>query len=182
MMRWNSFVGSALFAAIAAAAYLPWMILVGPIVGGWNAQALYLLLTTAAYVAGLAAPRWRALPAVAFVVVVGGAALVVAPNTTELVLCLAALLGIARSGFLYHAAPPRAALLELGLLGGGLLLARFLRGTGYPTAVLPVWGFFLAQSCFFLVGGMRARAAAADVDAFEAAHRRAVSLLDRAGV
>jgi len=61
-MYWNTFARSALFAAVAAAAWLPWVMLASPVVGPWNARALYLVAVAATYVGGLviaSTPRRR---------------------------------------------------------------------------------------------------------------------------
>jgi hypothetical protein len=47
--------------------------------------------------------------------------------------------------------------------------------------VLSLWGFFLAQSLYFLLGGTTATAASRHPDPFEDAYGRALALLDRAG-
>jgi hypothetical protein len=93
------------------------------------------------------------------------------------------ILGVARSGFLYRAAPARAVALEVGLLVGGLVFARFLSATAlFPTA-LAFWGFLLVQSLFFLVAGVRARPPGSrGADPFEEAYQRATVLLERMGV
>lgn len=182
MMRCDTFGRSALFGAVAAAGCLPWALLVSPLIGAWNAQALYLAGATTLYIAALAVPRRRAFTAAAVAALAAAVAVLAARSTTELVIGLAAILGIARSGFLYRAAPARAAVTEVVLLAGGLWLARFLAGAWAPFTWLALWGFLLVQSLFFLIAGVQARAAQRDPDPFEEAHRRAVALLERVGV
>jgi hypothetical protein len=182
MMRCDTFARSAVFGAVAAAACLPWALVASPLVGAWNAQALYLAGVTTVYVAGLATPRRQALTAAALAALAASVAVLAARSTTELAIALAAILGIARSGFLYRAAPARAAATEVALLAGGLWLARFLAGAWAPFTGLALWGFVLVQSLFFLVAGVQARRPVPELDPFEAAHRRAVALLERAGV
>jgi hypothetical protein len=183
-MRWNTFVRSAGFAALAALGWLPWALLVAPIAGVWNARALYLVVTAVIYAAGLS-PRPTRRAAVGTVMAVAGIALVAAVRTTgEVALGLAVLLGITRSVFLYRAAPARALAREVCLLGGGLVFARFLAAATPASTALALWGFLLVQSFFFLAGGgaparpaMRSR-----VDPFEEAYHRAVALLERTAV
>jgi hypothetical protein len=68
---------------------------------------------------------------------------------------------------------------EATLLGGGLVLARWLATPGPLGVVLALWGFFAVQAGFFLVGGVGERPReAGGVDRFEAARRRALALLD----
>jgi hypothetical protein len=182
-MRCDSFVRSALFAAVAALGWLPWEMIASPLLGAWNARALYLLATTAWYVAGLS-PRGTRRMAVALAAGLIGAGVALAARTTaELAIACGAILAVARSGFLYRTAPARALGAEIALLLGGLLFARFLAGSP-PTSVAPaIWGFLLVQSLFFLLPGVRSRPVVGrHADPFEEAHRRALALLERPGV
>ncbi len=53
-------------------------------------------------------------------------------------------------------------------------------GMPWPAWVSAIWGFFLVQSCFFLVAGVRERRAdGGHPDPFEAAHARAMEVLER---
>jgi len=162
MIRWDSFGRSAAFAACAALGWTPWVLLGGP-------RAFYLVGVTAVYVAGLGGPVAATLTAVA------GGALLLVGDAAVLCVGLAVVLAVARSAFLYRAAPARAVVVETALAGGGLVFARLL---GTPS--LAIWGFFLVQSFFFLVGGVRAReTATGHSDPFEAAHARAMEVLER---
>jgi len=180
-MRWNTFGRSATFAAVAAGGWVPWALVVGAILGVWNAGALYLIGLVTCYVAGLCPQGTRRMAAVT-----GLAALALAcaaGSIIELCIGLAVLLGIARSGFLYRTAPACAVLTEAVLLVGGLLFARFLGGPSLASTTLAIWGFLLVQSVFFLVAGGRARKVGArHGDGFEEVYRLATTLLDRTGV
>ena len=182
MIRCNSFSRGVIFAAIAAAGCLPWMLLTGPVLGTWNALALYLIGVTILCVAGLGP---RSAGALRVALVAGLAASVAAlavRSTSELAIALAAIIGIARSGWLYRAAPARAVVIEATLLGGGLLFARHLVGPDLASAALALWGFLLIQSLFFVIGGVRSqRSAPGQIDPFEEAHRRALTLLEDPG-
>jgi hypothetical protein len=69
--------------------------------------------------------------------------------------------------------------METCLLAGGLGLSRFLAGPNPLQIALAIWGFFLVQSFFFLVGGVAERAeVAAGLDPFELARARALALLE----
>jgi hypothetical protein len=188
MMRWNTFARGAVFAAVVAAGWLPWVVTVGAIVGAWNALVLYLVAALACAVAGMGPPgprRFsdRRLGGAFGAGLLGCGVAVVATTTTELCLGLAVVLGLARSVFLYRAAPARAVMTEAVLLIGGLWFARFLAGPTLVSTAFAIWGFWLVQSCYFLIAGIRARAPArGDVDPFEHACQRATALLDRAGV
>ena len=180
-MRWNTFARSATFAAVAAAGWVPWALVVAPILGLRNAGTLYLVGLLSCYVAGLS-PRGRR--RVAAVTGLAALALACAAGTIiELSIGLAVLLGITRSGFLFRAAPTRAVLTEAVLLVGGLLFARFLGGPSLASMALAIWGFLLVQSVFFLVAGRRARKLGErQGDGFEEVYRLATALLDRTGV
>jgi hypothetical protein len=68
---------------------------------------------------------------------------------------------------------------EAALLAGGLWFARFLGvGKAQPTA-FALWGFFLVQSCFFLVGGIELRRMdGRHPDPFEEAVARATEVME----
>lgn len=179
MMRCNTFARSALFAVLAAVIWLPWVFVAGPIVGVWNARALYLITVTALYIAGLAphGPRQITIAVVSGLVACGLA--LAAHTTADLAIGLAVILGIARSAFLYRAVRVRAVTMEGALLIAGLLFARFLAGTALASTAFAVWGFLLVQSLFFLVPEVRPRGAAErQSDPFEEAYRRALALLE----
>lgn len=178
-MSWNTFARSVVFAALAAAAWLPWILLASPIVGAWNARAFYLVVVTALYVAGLSPHSKRRLVLAALAAALGAVLAVTVRTTAELCIGLAAVLGILRGAFLYRSAPVRAVAIEVALLVGGLLFARFLASTSpLPTGVA-LWGFLLVQSLFFLVAGAAPRSRERrHGDPFEEAYRSAVAILD----
>lgn len=180
MMPWSTFVRSALFAGLAAALWFPWALAAAPVIGAWSARALYLIAVTAAYVGGLSRQRTRAWPLATAIAFVGVGAALLVSSTAELVIVLAASLGIARSRILYRSTPARALAIESLLLVGGLLFARHLGGYGLISTALALWGFLLVQSVFFLIGGVRpAPLVDRGADVFEEAHRRALMLLNR---
>jgi hypothetical protein len=176
------------FGAVVAAGWLAWAVLAAPIIGLWDASALYLIGATAVSVVTLAGSTGgrpsvsRRITAALAVSVVAALLALCARTTTELCVALAVVFGVARSAFLYRAAPARAVATELVLLVGGLLFARFLAGSSLLSWAIALWGFLLVQSFFFLVPGVHPRAAAVRGDPFEEAHRRATALLERSGV
>ena len=180
MMRWDSFGRSAAFAAVAALAWIPWLVVIGPVAGPATARTLYLIAVTAAYVGGLGERIARRLPVALLTAIAGCGLAVVGRDQTVLCLGLGVVLAVARSVFLYRSAPARAVMTEAALTGGGLLFARLLTARSPLGTVLPIWGFFLVQSCFFLVAGVRERRAdGGHPDPFEAAHARAMEVLER---
>lgn len=184
-MTCNTFLRSVLFAALAAAGWLPWAMLAGPFVGLSAARAVYVILVTALYVA-LLSPRHGMRPFPAFVLAGGAAAtlaLLVAGSWTELATLLALVLGIARGGFFFAGSPARTVGREVFLLAGGLAFARFLGGPGFLPTAFALWGFLLVQSLFFLMPANAPRAGGTiRSDAFEEAYRRALAILERSPV
>jgi hypothetical protein len=178
-MRWNTFARSAAFAAAAALGWFPWAVVTGPIVGGWSAWRLYVVGVTTLYVAGLE----TGLMAAALTAAVGVGLAAVARTPGELAIGMAAMLGVARSGLARRAGPARAVAIEVGLLACGLVFAGFLAGRSPVAVALALWGFFLVQSFYFLVGGTAARSAGRwRADPFEEAYARATAVLDGRGV
>jgi hypothetical protein len=178
MMHVDSFGRSALVAAAIAVGWIVWLVVAGPVVGIGAARTLYLIAATALYTGALAAsPPRRASTAV--VVAAIGALLAVVAGGVDLALGLAIVLGTARSVFIHRAPAARAVVTEGVLVVGGLLFARFLAtGTAQPTA-LALWGFFLVQSCFFLVGGIEVRRMdGRHPDPFEEAVARATEVME----
>jgi hypothetical protein len=180
MTRIDSFGRSAVFAAVAALGWIPWLVVVGAVVGGPAARALYLVAVTAVYAGGLGRGAGRRGAALLIVAVAGGVMAAIARGLPELCLGLAVVLGTVRSGFLHRMPSARAVAIETVLLVGGLVFVRFLAGGGPHGGALALWGFYLVQSCFFLVGGVRPRAAdGRPLDPFDDACARAAEVLER---
>jgi hypothetical protein len=178
-MGWNTFGRSAVFAAAAGCGVMPWLLAAAPLLGVHRALAVYLVAAAAAYVTAIAPSLRRGLGAGLFVSLLGAELAALPHALPELALGLAMVVALARSGFLFRARPGRALALELTLVAGGLLFARFLAGSSLLSVGLALWGFLLVQSVFFLVGGVRERqAGAARTDPFDAAYERASALLD----
>jgi len=181
-MRWNGFGRSLLFAALAAGAFPVFALLANPVVGRTSALSLYLLGIAVIYLAGLAPRRSRAVVAAAVAAALGIGVFLLAPNVGTVATGAALTLGVGRSGVLYRSRRARALLAETLLLAGGLALARFLAGPGTLQVALAIWGFFLVQSFFFLLGGVAERAEArAGLDPFEVARARALALMEGDG-
>ena len=182
-MRWNTFGRSAVFAALAGIGILPWIVLAGPMLGMRWALAVYLVTLTATAVVGAAPSLRRGLGVSVMVTLLGGCLAVTTHTLPALALGLAVLFAMARGVFLYRLRPARAVAVEVALVGGGLLFARFLAGPSLISLVLAVWGFLLVQSVFFLVGGVRVRERAVpQQDPFDTAHERARALLDGSAI
>jgi hypothetical protein len=178
-MRWNSFGGSLAFAALAGAAWPVFALAAAPAIGTLAAISIYLVASAAFYVAGLTPRRVHGAGAAIVAALLGTLFAAVTREPDVVALGAAIGVGVCRSGLLYRARPARALATELGLLGGGLLLARFLAAPGVLGVALALWGFFLVQSGFFLIGGVtEGPRHSRGIDRFENARRQALALLE----
>jgi len=178
-MRWNDFGRSLGFAAAVALAWPAVALLGAPLLGARDALALYLVAIATFYTWGIAPDRVRGAGAALATAGLGALALVLARDIWEVAAGAALALGVARSGLLYRARAARALVVEGALLGGGLLLARWLATPGPLGVALALWGFFGVQSGFFAIGGVRLRPPdTGGADRFEHARRRALELLE----
>jgi hypothetical protein len=181
-MRWNTFLRSTLFAAMSAAAYGPFVTIVGPLLGLRSAAGLYAVALATCYVAGLAATGRRRLVSAGAIAMLGLGLVVWRLPPSEVAVSLAVMLGVVRSRVLYRARRSRGLVIEAALVGGGLWFAAFLMASPVLSIALAIWGFFLVQGLFFLVGRTLRGASAGGTDPFDQAHARAVAVLDRHGI
>ena len=178
-MRWNSFGRSLAFAALAGAAWPAFALAASPAIGTRATLSLYLVACAAIYVAGLTPRRVHGIGAAIVAAMLSALFAAVTREPGVVALGAASGVGVCRSGLLYRARTGRALATEIGLLGGGLLLARFLAAPGVLGVALGLWGFFLVQSGFFLIAGVTERPVdASGIDRFESARRRALALLE----
>jgi len=172
MLRWNGFGRSLLFAAAAAAGLPVAVTFAAPWLGSASVLKLYLLAVAGCYAVGLGdrpGPRRRA----AIAATAGGAVVAALPlDLAGTALCAAALVAVCRSGLHHRQLPLRAFAIELGLGAAGLAAAAFLASGGLRAMALAVWGYFLVQSAYFLIGGRSPRAGGEPVDPFERARAR----------
>jgi hypothetical protein len=178
-MRGHSFPGSLLFAVVAALGAVAWILAARPFFGTPMATALYAILVVLVYVVAIA-DSWSRGVRIALLAGAVMAVLALALRTPAgLLVGAAATLALTRSGFLYRSKPARALLVEVALVVGGLLFARALLGPSPLGLALAVWGFFLIQSIFFLVGGVRRRQPdPPPIDPFEQARKRVHELMN----
>lgn len=177
MMRWNGFGSSLVFAAVAAATLLAAFPLLAPVVGGGTALRLFAVGSVSLYLAGLA-PSWRRGFVAAVAASTLGVVLLALPFGVPCTVAgAAAIVALCRSGILYRQPLLRALVAEALLLAGGLALASFLAGSGLVSFALAAWGYFLVQSVFFLIGGVRVRREKGPADPFDRARAELLALL-----
>ncbi len=188
MNWWNRFGTSLLFAVLVAGFYPIYFGLTGFWLGHGLAFSIYVLVTAGIYLFGIAKRPTPGLGAAFATVACGGLLLVSGGTGFELVLLTALLVGVFRSGLLNPGTRMRGGQFgrrfarEFGLLAAGLLLAKFFaQGAVFPGA-FALWGFYLVQSGFFLLGGKAVRDRSpqtplATPDPFAAALKRAREVL-----
>jgi hypothetical protein len=178
-MRWNDFGRSLGFAAAVATAWPAFALFAAPLLGARTALALYLVAAATLCAFGIAPDRVRGAGAALATAALAGLALALARDVWDAAAGAALALGVARSALLYRARAARAVVLEAALLGGGLLLARWLATPGPLGVALALWGFFAVQAGFFAISGVRERRAdPGGADRFEHARRRVLALLE----
>lgn len=178
-MRMGTFSGSLAFGALAALGATAFLVATRPLLGGSVAWSVYCTAVAVVYLVAIAPDRSRGLRIGCLAGALGLVSLLVAPNSMVAVLGAVLLLGLMRSGFVFRAKPGRALVVELGLLSGGLVLANALADTGSLGPALAMWGFFLVQSVYFLIGGIGTRSGPSPgIDPFQEALSKAIEIMD----
>lgn len=167
------------FGIVAALAVIPWQLALGGLSGAGDTFAAYALLCACAFPLAVA-PSLRAIfLGGVFSVVLCGAVFALAPEPTTAVLGAALAAALVRALY-YRAQLARAVALELILLVLSLGAARLFGGPSPFGLALGLWAYALVQSAYFLLLRPEQRErAASPTDAFDAAHARAMSLLER---
>jgi hypothetical protein len=162
----------------AAAAGLPIAVLgLAPVLGADAALGLTLVLATAGYLVVLT-PGPRGKLALGFGTgVVGLIAWSATGSVRELLLVLTLGVSLVRSGVLYRRRPLRAVVIEAIVGVGSLATVRFLAAPGLLGSAIALWGWFVVQSFYFLLGGLARRRPQPEGDAFETARQRLEELL-----
>lgn len=179
-METKVFGKSLLFAALAALATTPFLLIVHVFLGPGNSVALWSILLAAGYLAWIAPDKVRGARVSLLPILLGLATFSLASPPT-VVLASAVLVPVLRSGFLYRRRPARALVIESALLLVGLTLVQLFTsaGRGALPIAFGVWAFFLVESLYFLVAGAATRRESpAAEDPFEAAARRAERLME----
>ena len=181
-MRRNTLFGSLVFGAVAALAAIPWTMRMVPVLWPYTAVAVYAVAAVALYLLWIAPTLSRGLRIGVLAGLLAAVAWALAGGLPEGLVASAAVLGVARSGFLYRTRPARALALEGALLAGGLVFARALAAPTSLGVGLGIWGFFLVQSLYFVAGGVEGRRdEEPGIDRFEKARRETLALLEEPG-
>jgi hypothetical protein len=178
MPRWDGFGRSLLFAALAAAG-LPVAVTFGaPLIGSAASVRVYILLVAGCYAMGLPVERSRRLAALAMAGVAGLLLAMLPLGLSGTAVGAAAIVAVGRSVIAQRQRALRACVIEAALGALALGVAGFLASGGLLALCLAIWGFFLVQSAYFLIGGRTPRRDAAPRDPFERARQRLERLLD----
>jgi hypothetical protein len=192
MPRWDSFGRSLAFAALAAAGLPVAVTFAGFVLGGEGAARLYLIGAASIYAIGLCADRGRRVAAFA-VAAFAGAILALLPlDLRATAVGAAGIVAFARGVLIAQSrtqasrseAKPcevrwaRALAIEALLGAAGLAVAAWFARGGLLALCLALWGYFLVQSGYFLIGADAPRSGDPPRDPFEQARARLQRLLE----
>jgi hypothetical protein len=173
----SGFVRTLVFGAVAAASLPVSILLTLPVLGFHGALALHGVLSSVGYAVLLSSGSRQRL-AVGVVGLAGGLAVAAFSRSPgELLVLLSLGLALVRSGWLLEQRSWRALAVEGVVLVGSLASARFVAAPGLLGSALALWSWFVVQSFYFLVGGLRVRRPSPEGDAFDAARRELLDLL-----
>ncbi len=177
-MRFGNLAGNLMFAAIAGLATVAYSLIAPPLFGFGTAWLWWCLFLTVSYLVAIAPSLGRGLRIGMLSGVIGVAICLLAPGNAAALLGVTMVLGLMRSGFLFPRRLARAVSVELGLAGVAGLLAGSLASPSSLSLGIAVWGFFLVQSLFFVIGGLEVRRFSLTEDPFEKARREAMRVME----
>lgn len=178
MPRWDSFGRSLAFAALAAAGLPVAVTFAGALFGGEGAARLYVLAAAGAYSVGLCPDRSRRVAAFAFAVFAGMILALLPFDLRDTAIGAAGIVAFARSVLLPGARTLRAFAIEAALGAAGLATAAWFARGGLLALCLAIWGYFLVQSGYFLIGARGPSAGETARDPFDRARARLQRLLE----
>jgi hypothetical protein len=195
----SGFSRTILFGLLAAVSLPASVVALSPVLGASDALAMHAIGAVSGYLAILVPGLRRRLCVLALAGAFGLLVWLFAGSLAELALGLSLEVAVVRSGLLYrlsyrlsygpraqHArggTEPsgqgrlRAVAIEAIVLLVALLTARFLAVPGLVGGMLALWGWFVAQSFYFLFDGLAPRRRQPQGDPFEAARRGLEELL-----
>ncbi len=178
-MSVRSFGGTIGFGLVAGIGFPGFAALCAPLIGSHAALRLYLALGAILYSA-LLGRDLRQRVSGAF-----GAALFVVPTAlltgeiASMAMAAALATAITRSWRSATNQLPRTIGIEAGLAVFGFAFVAALGGPGWVSISLAIWGWFLVQSLYFLVGGLSDAASHDAVDPFDLATQEVNRILER---
>ena len=178
-MTVRSFAGTLAFGIAAGIGFPGFAVLSSPLVGTHTALWLWIALGAIAYSA-LLGRGWRERITGAFI-----ATLFLIPTAfltsgiAGIAMGAALAVAIARSRLLGTRHIARTVAVESVLAAFGFAFVTALHGPGWFAISLAIWGWFLVQSLYFLIGGLVSEPAAGDIDPFDLAHDQARRILDQ---
>lgn len=178
MPRWDSFGRSLVFAALAAAGLPVAVTFAGALFGGEGAARLYLIAAAGIYAIGLCADRSRRVAAFAFAAFAGMILALVPLDLRVTAIGAAGIVAFARGILLADAFSVRTLAIEAAFAAAGLVTAAWFARGGLLALCLAIWGYFLVQSGYFLIGARRPSAGEASRDPFDQARARLQRLLE----
>jgi hypothetical protein len=178
MPRWDSFGRSLVFAALAAAGLPVAVTFAGFVFGGDQAARLYLIGAAGIYAIGLCADRTHRVATFA-VAAFAGAILALLPlDLRSTAVGAAGIVALARGFLLPNTRNLRALAIEAVLGAAGLAVAAWFAHGGLLALCLGLWGYFLMQSGYFLIGANAPGAGDLPRDPFDQARARLQRLLE----
>jgi hypothetical protein len=135
-------------------------------------------VTTAAGALAVAASSRRARVLIGFAAsLVSWIVLLRAPSLSVLAVALTLVVALVRSGVLMRQGAVRGLVVEMACGACSLGLAYALYAPTVVGAALSLWGWFLVQSCFYLLAAIRPRRHAGVADPFDVSRSRLLELL-----
>ena len=178
-MTVRSFGGTLAFGVAAGLGFPGFAVLSSSVLGTHTALWLWIALGAIAYSA-LLGHDWPGRVTGAFV-----AALFVVPTAlltsgiAGIAMGAALAVAIARSRLCGAGQVPRTVAVEAVLAALGFAFVAALGGPGWFPISLAIWGWFLVQSLYFLLGGRSAPAPTGEIDPFDLAHDQARRILEQ---
>lgn len=175
----DRFLVSLALGGFLALSSLPWLIVVGPVLGYAYGLSLFAVPALWIYLTWTAPPRGRGW-IVATITSTGLVGIhLLTLDATLTLYAIPVVLGSARSIGLYgQTSAARALTVEAMLAAASLTVARVLFTGSLLSSAMAVWGFLLVQSLFFLIRNTGDKKTKTAEDPFETAYQRADSLLD----
>jgi hypothetical protein len=178
MLRWDSFTRSLAFAALAAAGLPVAVTFAGALFGAESAVRLYAIAAAGAYGIGLCPDRSRRVAALAFAAFAGAILALLPLDLSATAVGAAGIVAFVRGVVLADRRTLRAIAVEAVFGAAGLAVAAHFARGGLFALCLAIWGYFLVQSGWFLIGGHAVGAGEIARDPFDRARARLLRLLE----